>query len=697
MIPRANYQGWACLVREAYIKIGYKPAEKVVAQQAPDGITRSEPPLPIYTSRLDSKGHEVRILVVEPALSADDPITCSLTTTRLPSDQPFDALSYCWGSGASKKLLAINGQDVLVSSSVVAALRRLRPEKQALAVWIDQICINQRDVDERNEQVRLMSEIYSHAERVHVWLGDGDVATWTALRIVRDSFNMNYQICPGGAAACQCQGTTPHTLEIATLQSRHRDRKPSFKFMEEVFFAHVRNEHGELAEAAGTVNNLQLTTLMSTLFINPWFRRVWVLQEALLAQDAIVHCGAESVPWREVLQMSDWLAKIHQPLYHVPHITMPHVWSLLRPQHGGQHVTELELLDVFTHGLELKATDPRDKLFALLSFAKGTGKGTDVPSPIRSTYSKSLEQVLADFTVWWIRENRSLSILSRVHSHRDRTWRRLRRGPETSQLSSPTWTIPYEGQAKWARITLDAQFDFHASEDTVPDEQLLDGTLSRPDDLRLRLKGFKVTSIKEFFHLSLEEYTKPLIQPARKLLQVFDVLLDPCGRHQTWNSKFKGLDWVKPPTMGADRLKQDVFDHANTHVSWEQQWEQQQEQQPQPALRIPRHMSDDLVADKQPATGTSTGLPTCLDPFLFEAENGSVGICPWMAEKGDLVVILHGGKVPYLLRPVKNIESGTSEGLFQFIGECYVMGAMKGKWFRNQTEKNVEPQTFTII
>lgn len=703
MIPRANYPGWACLVREAGIKIGYRPKRpQNIAQSDGQSSLSSEEKLglPIYPYRLDnldSKNYKVRLLVVRPAPVLDDPIVCSLITTRLSPEQKFDALSYCWGAGHSKKMLTINGQSVLVSSSVVAALRQLRHKDQDLTIWIDQICVNQCDVDERDEQVRLMAEIYSSAARVHVWLGEGDVATWTALRIVRDSFNMNRQICPGGAAACICDGLTPHSLHVEAFRARHQagGNKPSFKFMHEVFFAHVKNEPGELAEAAGAANNLQLTTLMSTLYINPWFRRVWVLQEALLARKALVHCGTEVVPWREVQRVSDWLATIHQPLYHAPHITMPHVWGLLKSPEAG-HVPEQELLDVFMHGLEMRATDPRDKLFALLSFAKGTGKGTEVPLPIQSSYKKPLEKVFADFTVWWIRENQSLSILSCIHGHRDRTWQRLHyEGREKPSLPSPSWTIGYEGQGKWARITLDAQFQgSRASANTVPDEELLNRALSNPNDLSLQLRGFEVTSIKEIFHLSLAEYSTPLIKPARKLIQVFDILLDPCGRHRTWNSKFKGLNWTRPPSISADRLKQEIDDHANTHSCWEQY----QGQPSQPALRIPRGMSGGVVADKQLETeGTNTSMPTCVDPFLFEAENGAVGICPWMAEKGDVVVILHGAKVPYLLRPQMN--SGFEEGgqRFEFVGECFLMGAMNGNWFEKQVEEGVEPRMFTLI
>lgn len=289
-----------------------------------------------------------------------------------------------------------------------------------------------------------MAGIYSSAARVHVWLGEGDIAVWTALRIVRDTFNMDYQVCPGGTAGCKCHedthGYTAHMLEVeAFLKSCQRPGSDKPSYMHRVFYAHVKNEPGELAEAAGGVNNLPLTTLMSTLFINPWFRRVWVLQEALLAQDAVVHCGEEVVPWKEVLQMSNWLAAIQQPLYHAPHITMPHVWSLLGPHEDtGGRVPELELLDMFMHGLEMKATDPRDKLFALLSFAKGTGNGAEVPFPIQSTYKKSLEQILTDIMVWWIHEHKSLSILSRVYGYKDRTWQRLRCGLDKLWLEALT-------------------------------------------------------------------------------------------------------------------------------------------------------------------------------------------------------------------------------------------------------------------
>lgn len=237
-------------------------------------------------------------------------------------------------------------------------------------------------------------------------------------------------------------------------------------------------------------------------------------------------------------------------------------------------------------------------------------------------------------------------------------------------------------------MTLDAQFDFCASGDSVPDKELLQQALLEPT-LKLQLRGLELSTIRDIVHLSLAQSSEPLTESAKELLEVFDLLFDPCGRHRTWNSKFKGLNWSRSPFVGADRLRQELFDHVNTHSCWKQQ-------EPHTALQLPRGVPGNMTAETQIVI-TSTGLPACLDPFLFVAENGSIGICPWMAEKGDVVAMLCGGKVPYLLRPNRNVDVEANEVSFQLIGECYVMGAMDGIWFKRQLEQGLKPRTFVMI
>ena len=125
---------------------------------------------------------------------------------------------------------------------------------------------------------------------------------------------------------------------------------------------------------------------MDVPFENPWFCRVWVVQEALLAQDVFARCGSEMISWAEIVATNEWLVSPgyleRQPHSKSP-IMMAPIWSELNATpprnkataHGSGAESSVEesgrlhdILDVFLNALDLKATDPRDKLYALLAF-----------------------------------------------------------------------------------------------------------------------------------------------------------------------------------------------------------------------------------------------------------------------------------------------------------------------------------------
>jgi len=59
-----------------------------------------------------------------------------------------------------------------IGGELYASLKRLRKADGSLRIWVDALCINQADTDERNEHVKMMGEIYSKASAVHIWLGE---------------------------------------------------------------------------------------------------------------------------------------------------------------------------------------------------------------------------------------------------------------------------------------------------------------------------------------------------------------------------------------------------------------------------------------------------------------------------------------------------------------------------------------------
>nr|POE87390.1 heterokaryon incompatibility protein 6, or allele [Quercus suber] len=149
---------------------------------------------------------EIRVIDIHPATSDDDLLVCSFRFIQLPertkedegprpwlrqppSREPYYTLSYAWGETFSNgshltHTIVRDGQYMRVTAnlhSVLKQIRRLQRQgrlqyqgslKVNLPIWIDAICINQDDVEERSHQVRQMDRIYQSSEVLLIWLGE---------------------------------------------------------------------------------------------------------------------------------------------------------------------------------------------------------------------------------------------------------------------------------------------------------------------------------------------------------------------------------------------------------------------------------------------------------------------------------------------------------------------------------------------
>jgi len=119
----------------------------------------------------------VRLLRLLPHLDENSRIECQLITFSLldsGSTHPYEALSYVWGSEDNKQPIYIDGDELHVTANLHVALLRLRHCIVDRILWIDAICINQDDNDEKGHQVEFMTKIYAKASRVIVWLGEAE-------------------------------------------------------------------------------------------------------------------------------------------------------------------------------------------------------------------------------------------------------------------------------------------------------------------------------------------------------------------------------------------------------------------------------------------------------------------------------------------------------------------------------------------
>ncbi|KAF3013258.1 hypothetical protein E8E14_008700 [Neopestalotiopsis sp. 37M] len=116
----------------------------------------------------------IRLLILLPSPNAAE-IHARLATISLNDGHKFDALSYVWGEDDDSEPIIVDGQTIKVRKNLKSALRRLGSfASQAEGLWIDAICINQDDSQEKTFQLPLMRAIYTQASTVIVWLGEGN-------------------------------------------------------------------------------------------------------------------------------------------------------------------------------------------------------------------------------------------------------------------------------------------------------------------------------------------------------------------------------------------------------------------------------------------------------------------------------------------------------------------------------------------
>jgi hypothetical protein len=218
--------------------------------------TISEIPAFLYRAL---KVGEIRLL--RPA-SDHDGYTWSMEIVSLEAvELEFDALSYTWGSQKETYSIVCNNRSMRVHHNLYSALPYLARRTGVTAtrpIWVDAVCINQSDEDEKRIQIQLMNTLYRKAKQVWIWLGCG---------------TPEEQIYVPRAIAL-----LPHIID----EAERRKSLPKTWQKEEV---------------APPLRNLEPAVWKAIMYLlrNPWYQRVWIVQEAALAAAITFLCGEHKV------------------------------------------------------------------------------------------------------------------------------------------------------------------------------------------------------------------------------------------------------------------------------------------------------------------------------------------------------------------------------------------------------------------
>ncbi|RDW59215.1 hypothetical protein BP5796_12139 [Coleophoma crateriformis] len=302
-----------------------------------------------YT-KLDEKSSSIRLLKLKPALHEDDEIRCSLEQVEIASAGPYEALSYVWGDArvSTRKSIILEGYSFSVTVNLWHALRNLRPKANGTAkatsvkartLWVDAICINQDLISERNSQVQMMRTIYHHAARVVIFLS---------------GIEARLDVLEGHALIRKIHESVIH--RSPTLASRKRPYS---------LRTQVRRANVLLSE----LPSLQSPAWdqLALLFSQSWFNRVWVIQEVSEASLAVIVYGGLSLDWFVVEIVAQWVLLGEVPELQSKFTSRGITNAIFMGEKEFKLMPGDNVLELFHRVRDFQATDPRDKVFAMLT------------------------------------------------------------------------------------------------------------------------------------------------------------------------------------------------------------------------------------------------------------------------------------------------------------------------------------------
>ena len=247
----------------------------------------------------------------------------------------YTALSYVWGSEDATEEIVVNDIPLRIRRNLYNALCRIWTHEPGIAVWADAICINQKNLSEKADQVQLMNSIYQDADYVSVWLGEEEYGT-------RQAWNVIYTSPTLVRDRGEEETGTPQPWDVGS-------RFPTFRRDEDV-----------------TMQDRQLILALNDLGTRPWYSRCWTFQEIVLARTANVLCGELIMPWNRfednLLRLAVSLSRKWKPLLSS---SINNLRLLQQARRLKRDDPGLFLDMLITSGLR-EASNPRDKIYSLL-------------------------------------------------------------------------------------------------------------------------------------------------------------------------------------------------------------------------------------------------------------------------------------------------------------------------------------------
>ncbi|CAO1605277.1 hypothetical protein XANCAGTX0491_008798 [Xanthoria calcicola] len=641
---------------------------------------------PYVYDKLDPTRKQIRICLIQPG-AFEDPMRCSLRTVSLDDNPQYETLSYAWGPPVLDHTVLVDGAALKVTKNLHNALQYLRPQQRPFSkdeyessggnpfktdvttswrdpeacrvLWADAICINQADVDERASQVNLMGDVYRHGIRLHVWIGTAEEIRDDIRRIVGAQHGRDMAtpeqlarlrtllLDAGITVSSDADADVMGAMEILKIfaEDEHWREPPLFKFRSGAMELEVDN--------FWRISKWMLLGILT----QPWWKRVWVVQEVLLSSPAeatLLHISHHELP----LSSCDSF-----PAYYVKHSvsccrdSYPASWAtgqlvkkfvdamdsvnslreVLRRHKNGT----LGMKDAYDFFSSRHAADPHDYIYGFLGLMQS------FPSDLEADYRRPISSLYLAATKAVIRADGSMKYLDTAIGVDEDDRRHL-----------PSWCLDWSEKKKFSH----AHGMFNAARTWVqPLQRLCD------DENTLLIEATAGDRVK-CVSTVIEETT-----------------IDPVDHVVSWMRAIGGRDLEDDiPTV----LKVLAGDLCPDFVG--------------PSIQRISPKCMELFKEWKEFVSSNKRRPDTAQPRLLEVEfqmrkrqrvfftrHGRLGAGPPTIREGDCVFVVKGSQYPLALRPLSDssFEDGQQDfPSYQFVSQCYVDGIMDGEAVDADTE-----------
>lgn len=583
--------------------------------------------------KLSSDTKRIRLLDI---LSRDDFGQSQYTIREVDLDHPppYTALSYAWGDPQKCRSILVDGRKLDIADNLSIALEHINPKKSLRLFWIDAVCINQEDAEERQSQIIQMEKIYSQAQEVLIWLGPESNKSKSAMDL---------------ASIISTQWPSEQ-VHLANMELR---------------FKELSND--DILALLGRISDVNIHALleaMRKLLLRTWFERVWTIQEAAApVERKTVQCGTETLSWsafNTAVRFFSHIANrpdLRSSLPTVQTFNMLSIRGLLNLEQVEMRIRDkskkyrADLLSTLANYRHYNASDPRDKVYALLGLVTEHDYNA-----IRPDYTIGYPELYLKVAKYFVERHRSLELLGYC-------------SPALKDKTLPSW-VP-----DWVNVGVHHPFPVYSQHRT----DLVDPSLhpklvysacgtkplqTLPDyfpvteDKKLVVQGYRIGKIKckSPANTRSDNHSDHHSDSSNNFLMNWEPGLLDAPYKYTQESILDALNH----TLVADIAKEGRTRTRGYKLDYHF-WRRYND------LSIPPVSLEWRDLRKQ----WGSLMYATMGRSVLWTDEGHLCLGPGDTEVGDWVCLVMGGYVFYVLRERK--------GRLELVGECYVHGLMDGE------------------